>query len=71
MELLLGPVLTACCPLDASWSWDYSRAALANYGVCKTKNEAPGAWIREAASRRACSLDSWPLNPGCPLDWAG
>lgn len=27
VELLLGPALAACCPLDASWSWDYSRAA--------------------------------------------
>lgn len=30
-EPLLGPVLAAGCPLDASSGWDYSRAALANY----------------------------------------
>lgn len=30
-EPLLGPVLGACCPLDASSGWDYGRAALANY----------------------------------------
>lgn len=67
-----GPSIHCLLPLDASWSWDYSRAALANYRGCmanyrgcKTKSEALGAQIREAASRRACrkqGLDPWPLN---------